>query len=170
MPRSGRTHNKRTPTSFPLGEQGRYRDHRAQRLEVVWIATKKKKSVLHIKASVHIWLILSKTRSWCAATKRLFLQFRDLKAMVWICACRPRVMRLCGMEVFLLRSPFHTVGKSRIFFLFFFFFCFVFNIWFQKSMVRMGVILYSSPLHLSLSSLLALPSSLPAQIFLHPHF
>lgn len=43
--------------------------------------------------------------------------------MVWICACRPRVMRLCGMEVFfLLRSPFHTVGKSRIFSFFFFFF------------------------------------------------
>lgn len=36
------------------------------------------------------------------------------------------------MEVFVLRPPFHTVGKSRMFFLSFFFilfFCFVFNIW-----------------------------------------
>lgn len=33
-------------------------------------------------------------------------------------ACRPRVMRLSGMEVFLLRSPFHTVGKNISFFFF----------------------------------------------------
>lgn len=81
-----------------------------------------------------------------------------LKAMAWIYACRPRAMRLCGMEVFLLRSPFHTVGKRRFFFcvfyLFFYsffllLFCFVsffLNFWSQKSVVKMKAILYPDSL------------------------
>lgn len=47
--------------------------------------------------------------------------------MLWMCACRPRVMRLCGMEVFFWGHPSTQLARAKLFS--FFLFCFVFNIW-----------------------------------------
>lgn len=69
--------------------------------------------------------------------------------MLWMCACRPRVMRLCGMEVFFWGHPSTQLARAGFFLSFFF--CFLFNIWLSvcfltfgstKSMVWMGVILF----------------------------
>lgn len=151
MPPSGRTHNKCTPSSSPLREQGRYRDHWAQCLEVVsplnkwhrftsdWFSAKHRASAMQQNFCIFS-LVAWKWR--CG--------YAHVGPGWWSSVVRTRV---------LLRSLSHAVGKSRMSFLscFHFFLPPEFSSFFQRLVPKIDGC--PSPLHLSTSRLLAPLSS-----------